>query len=100
MQKLQSRECSVCRSNSHLQQKERGVHNKKASNHPEGGPMVPIFVPLENPRAVAHLSCVEELTLHIRVPVADRGDRLHFGHQQVLYLHAARQPTCLAAAIA
>ena len=50
--------------------------------------------------AVTNLACVEELTLHIRVPVTDRGDRLHFGHQQVLYLHTARQPTCLAAAIA
>jgi len=98
MQKLQPRGCSVCCSNSHLQQKNRGVHDKKGSNNPEGDPAVPVFASLKKTRAVAHLSCVEELTLHIRVPVTDRGDRLHFGHQQVLYLHAARQPTCLAAA--
>jgi len=63
-----------------------GGYNKKASDNTDG--------------AVAHLSCVEELTLHIRVPVTDRGDRLHFGHLQVLYLHTTGQPTCLAAAIA
>lgn len=68
------------------QRKMLGMHNKKGSNDMAG--------------AVAHLSCVEELTLHVRVPVTDRGDRLHFGHLQILNPHTARQPTSLAAPIA